>query len=94
MSLKCSRCSYEPFDGDSFCRECGEEFETFECDCGAEVFSEDKFCHSCGAELSDSAEESAPEQPIQQPIQPQPQQPSPPPQQPGNFNQNQFNRPY
>ncbi|MFQ5474666.1 MAG: zinc ribbon domain-containing protein [Candidatus Nanoarchaeia archaeon] len=86
----CKNCDFEPFDDDSFCRQCGEEIETFTCECGEEVFKEDNYCHACGAEMSDTVEEEAgsmrqalpPQQPVQpqpmppqQPIQPQPQQP-------------------
>ncbi|MBU0460983.1 MAG: hypothetical protein KJ574_00190 [Nanoarchaeota archaeon] len=57
MTLKCAKCGYEPYEGDSFCRQCGDEIETFSCECGAEVFKDDKFCHGCGSELSEEVEE-------------------------------------
>lgn len=51
----CQSCTHEPFEGDSFCRQCGNELpepDMFECpECDAEVFEEDSFCYSCGTKF-------------------------------------------
>lgn len=77
----CQGCNNEPFDGDSFCRQCGVELpdqDMFECpECDAEVFEEDSFCFSCGTKFEGLQEEQeelsgeAPATPEAAPAEPQ-----------------------
>ncbi|MFC1722699.1 zinc ribbon domain-containing protein [Nanoarchaeota archaeon] len=75
----CKNCESEPYDDDNFCRDCGNELESYSCECGAEIESDDNYCHACGSALegvvdegdddSDGGDEPGPE--------PSPPQPEP-----------------
>jgi len=81
MADKCDSCKYEQFEDDKFCRQCGDEFQELNCDCGAEVEAEDNFCHQCGTGFEGVVEEG-PGDEFQVP-QPTPPQQPPSPQPPG-----------
>ncbi len=56
--MTCEKCGFEGFEDDSFCRQCGEEYDCFNCECGVEIDEGDNYCHSCGAALEGVVEDS------------------------------------
>ncbi|NQU79229.1 zinc ribbon domain-containing protein [Candidatus Woesearchaeota archaeon] len=60
--MNCEKCGNEPYEGDIFCRKCGDDIDDdMKCECGAEVMEEDNFCHQCGSAFS-GVEESSEEE--------------------------------
>ena len=48
---KCEECNAEPFEDDSYCRQCGTELPSYNCECGADIDPDDNYCHLCGSPL-------------------------------------------
>ncbi len=61
IKIDCQSCNNNPCEGDSYCRQCGEELpeqDTFECpECDAEIYEEDNFCFSCGTKFEGTQED-------------------------------------
>ena len=75
MVDECKSCTFEVWDGDKFCRQCGDELDLLNCECGAEVENADNFCHQCGISFDGVIDEAGPESQFPQPGPLQPQQP-------------------
>lgn len=61
----CNACGAQNFQGDNFCRECGEKLPPHCPQCGTAIDTPSKFCHECGAKLeTQSIGENTPVQEI------------------------------